>query len=143
MNQSLVFLTIGFTTAIVFYAMTIAVELFSVIPLQIKEAGVKNGLQKLRKKLLIKGVILIFIAATSILALLGRFIVGPAEAARWFIVSMVIINSAGILVKSLLDYLIYHEQYTPEAKRVHELVDEAEKNGTNLTHASIKVEKND
>jgi CDP-diglyceride synthetase len=125
--NSLVFLTIGFTTSIIFFSMAIVIIVFTVIPLQFKEAFVKNGLQKLRKKLLIKGVAILLVAITSILALTGRFVVGVSEVARYYIVIMVVANATGILVLAVLDYLIYHEQYTPEAKKIHVLVDKLEK----------------
>lgn len=115
-----------FSIAIILYSLSIVVILFTVIPLQIKEATVKNGLQTLRTKLLIKGVLALIVAITSILILLTVLIVDGSAAER-FIFFLLLLNASVILGKSVIDNRIYHEQYTPEAKKVHKRVDVEEK----------------
>src|SRR4051794_4762599 len=86
-----------------------------VIPLQIKEAGVKNGLAVLRKQLLFSGILLTFVTGIGTAFLLFRAILDDGWY-RIFSNGLSILNSAAFLAVAWIFYQIYHQQYSPEQK---------------------------
>lgn len=96
-----------------------------IIPLQIKEANVKNGLLILRRELLISGVMLLLINSLGLCIILLRYFVGDTIAR---IVSEVVtlFNSLGLFAVGLIKYQIYHQEYTPENKKKHDRIYELE-----------------
>src|ERR671926_256450 len=57
-----------------------------VIPLQIKEAGVKNGLRTLRVSMLIAGMIMLGLNIVSIVVLTSRFFLPAGDTSRYLAV---------------------------------------------------------
>lgn len=96
-----------------------------VIPLQVKQAGVKNGLRLLRKQMLAKGFLALFITVISIVVLTLRYIY-DGDFLPYAITGLVLLHALGVLGKSVIDYEIYHHQYSPESKRMHEKIEAIE-----------------
>jgi dipeptide/tripeptide permease len=115
----------GAYVAILIRILSTIIIVFQLIPLQIKEANVKNGLRKLRLQLLIVGITL-FITNVVSIGLIADSIMDIVPASI-FNALLQILNSLAILIFSIVLYLIYHNQYTPEAKKVHTEVDRQEK----------------
>lgn len=81
-----------------------------VFPLQIREAKVVDGLEKLRILMLIYGTINIIINTTIILSLSLRFFI-TGDFARYSIVLLIFIISLGILFSSLIMRKIYTQNF--------------------------------
>lgn len=103
---------------------TFVILLILIIPLQIKEAGVKNGLGKLRILLLLVGFSL-FIANAIALWLIIFTLTSLSGSASTRLIQ--IASALFLLIPSVALYFIYHSQYTLEAKKVHVEVDKQEK----------------
>lgn len=114
----------GLTIAIGIRGIAFIILLSQIIPLQIKEVGVKNGLGKLRILLLILGISL-FIGNLIAFWLLvfTRVSLGGSAFTRLTQIGTALF----LLIPAIVLYLIYHQQYTPEAKKIHNRVDKAEK----------------
>lgn len=100
--------------------------LFFVIPLQTREAGVKNGLRTLRKQLLVSGITIFIINTFGLLIYIMRMIVDDGMF-RFLTNSLAIVNSLGFATMAFIKYQIYHQNYTPEQKKKHEIISEIEK----------------
>lgn len=94
-----------------------------VIPLQVEQAGVKNGLVKLRKQMLFKGFLSLVVIATVITILVLRLLIPSNDILGYLIGALIVVNSIGILGKSYIDYQIYHQQYSQQSKDMHERID--------------------
>lgn len=123
--------------ALIFYGLSIVaivmagiITISFVIPLQLKEAGVKNGLSTLRKQMLAKGFLHILIVIVAFLTLTMRHIIADLDVARVMISMLVLFFSLGLLGKSFIDSRIYRQQYTPESKRFHEEIARKEDEGS-------------
>src|SRR5579872_4999923 len=90
--------------------------LFFCIPLQIKEAGVKNGLRLLRIQLLSFGVIL-FLTNLFSLTLLW---LGWGTPQRPINALLQVVNAIAFLLLAVIGHLMYHQQYSEESKSFHE-----------------------
>lgn len=92
------------------------IVLFFTIPLQVKQAGVKNGLALLRKQLLAFGVI-VFITNTIATYFLTRASIslyingGQVTAATAILLFTFAVSKLAIAV---IGYQIYHQQYVME-----------------------------
>lgn len=104
---------------------TCFIFLLYIIPLQIKEAGVKNGLMTLRRELLVTGILLFFINTLGLTIILVRSFFGD-NAARLITEIVTVFNSVGLFTVALIKYQIYHQQYTPENKEKHARIYELE-----------------
>lgn len=100
--------------AIFINILTVITSTGFVLPLQFKQAGVKNGLAWLRKRLLIKGLLAIGISVITIAVLSLRFFATDPNIIRILIVGLIFIHALFLLGKSLIDAAIYRQQYTPE-----------------------------
>lgn len=118
--DSLTTLYIVYIISIIIHIIAAALTAITVIPLQAKEAMVKNGLAKLRKQLLAKGILSFVVAVVSVGALAGRFLVDNNEHARYLVLVFVVTHSLGLLGKAVIDYQVYHQQYTPLNMLLHE-----------------------
>lgn len=114
----------GVNIAIIIRVLSFIILLSQIIPLQVKEAGVKNGLRKLRLMLLVLGISL-FIG--NLIALWLLFTTNTALNTNVLARFNQILTAIMLLIPSIALYLIYHSQYTPEAKIVHKEVDRQEK----------------
>lgn len=118
MNLINLFLQYNEGIEIFFHIISLIEVFFFILPLQIKEAGVKNGLAKLRIQLLIFGITMI---ATNIFSMLIVYIeFGEADIMRAF---LQFLNAIGYVVFSTIGVLIYNQQYTDENKILHEKLD--------------------
>ena len=112
----------GANLALIVRAITTVVILWQIIPLQIKEVNVKNGLKRLRIELLIAGLTLLLTNSFSMLLIITTKGTTPTNS-----IYLQIINSFAILIFAIILYLIYHEQYTPISREVHKKIDIREK----------------
>lgn len=100
--------------------------IFFLIPLQVKEVGVKNGLLKLRYQLLFLGIILLFINFTSVIFLYDDLTNATMPASNLSIY-LRIINGIAHLFLSFILLSIYKQQYTEKNKILHEKIDKLER----------------
>jgi hypothetical protein len=101
--------------------------LIFIIPLQIKQAGVKNGLIRLRKQLLARESINLGIIAISIIVLATRFSGMNIDFIRVTLGVMIFIQALGMMFKAFIDFKIYRQQYSPANILVHEKIAVLEK----------------
>lgn len=127
MDPSLIFLYILFGAAILMHIVAGILTSAFVLPLQYKEAQVKNGLGALRIQLLKRGVLGLTVIVVSIISLTLRFVVHDIEVLRYVISFMIFLHGFGTLGKSIIDLKIYHQNYSPEQKRNHEILEQIEK----------------
>ncbi len=99
--------------------------LFSVLPLQIKEALVKNGLHKLRTQMLIGGVTIFL----SNLATIGRLIIMFMFHKTSTPISefLQLLNAVAFLILAGTYYFIYHQQFSLKQKELHHKIEVIEK----------------
>lgn len=127
MENSLSFLYIAFFIAIVLHVAAGVIITAFVIPLQVKQVGVKNGLRSLREQMLMKGFLSLTVIVASILALTLRYIIPDPEILRYVIVTLILVHAIGMLGKAIIDLKIYHGQYSQESKDLHARIDVLEK----------------
>jgi hypothetical protein len=87
----------------------------TVIPLQIKEARVVNGLAKLRRQMLISGVAVWLVAVFGFLMLLFSLFYPFDEL---FMEMLVISLTTSLVIVAETKHRIYHQQYTAEHKAI-------------------------
>lgn len=126
LSSSLKFLTVGFFLSVLIYIANFIIALFLVLPLLIKEVSVKNGLIKLRKQMLAEVMLYIVISLLSVILLLGRFIFGASEISRYIIVTLIFITSLASMFKIIIYRKIYHQTFSNEQKRLHEIIESLE-----------------
>jgi hypothetical protein len=115
----------GSLIALLFRVISSIVLIFLLIPLQLKEAKVKNGLRMLRLKLLSVGFILL---VTNILSIGLIFITGVDVVLLKILTAVLqFMNAVSALALALVFLSIYHQSYTEAAKKVHIEVDKQEK----------------
>jgi hypothetical protein len=85
----------------------------TVVPLQIREARVVNGLAKLRKQLLISGVSIMAVALVGF-AILTLSLAYPTYSL--LLEPLIFLMVALLIVVAETKHAIYHQQYTPEHK---------------------------
>lgn len=136
-SNSLKFLYIAYFLSIFMNIASAVIMGAVVIPLQYKEAGVQNGLHKLRRWMLIMGFTMFVVLVASILALSGRFIFGVGDDARYVVSTMIIIHSIGFLVIALIHRGIYKGMFTPRQKKLHRQVAKMEKSESKKTNKKL------
>ena len=127
MENSLSFLYIVFFIAIILHVVAGVIITMFVIPLQLKEAEVKNGLRLLRKQMLLKGFLSLTVIVVSVLALTLRYIVPDPIVSRYLIVALILAHAIGMLAKAIIDHKIYHAQYSQESLDMHLRIEKLEK----------------
>jgi len=102
--------------ALAFNVLSASIIPIFLIPLQVKQAGVKNGLGKLRKQMLTKGLIGELVALVSLyfIGLIALRIFQTGQIIGTLTQMALLLFSAGKFGNDFIDYLIYHQQYTPE-----------------------------
>jgi hypothetical protein len=98
-------------TAIIFFAF--------IIPLQIKQVHVRNGLKLLRTELLVSGIILFLVNTIGLFIIVVRPYVDPVQL-RIFTDFIALFNSFGFFAIAIIKFQIYNSQYTPENILLHE-----------------------
>lgn len=105
--------------AIVLHLSSAAIVAFFIIPLQVKEARVRNGLAKLRIQLLIFGVTVFSLGLLGAIILSTRFFIS-GSVAIYLTLFMIVLHGLGFLSLSVVGHRMYTQQYTDESKRLHE-----------------------
>lgn len=95
------------------------------LPLQIRQAGVKNGLKKLRIQLLLEGLILFLVNTISIFIIFDLAIRNVEQ--QLLNGSLQIMNGVSFLTMSVIALTIYTQNYTAKNKKHHERIDRLEK----------------
>jgi hypothetical protein len=94
-----------------------------VIPLILKEAGVKNGLRSLRYQMVATAVIVFVLGIDGLLVIFLNYF--GVNIVSW-LKGTTIINSILFLVYMVIERRIYTQQYTPKNKRLHEKIEKLE-----------------
>lgn len=115
--NSLTFLYIGYFLTILIYVAVVLISTFSVIPMQKREAQVKDFLHPLRKQFYFKGQLTRLVAITSILALTSRYFVTNMELLRYVIVIMIFSTALEVLIKLLIERRMYKQRFFELVKR--------------------------
>lgn len=123
--DSLTFLYLIFGISIGLLLVTLIIVVTFLLPLQLKEYAVKNGLAKLRKRLVFSGISLMLLCLISIVVLSARFFIN-GEFARYTISGLIFLYALGFIANALNWLAMYREQYTDENKQLHEKIDEIE-----------------
>lgn len=127
MSPGLTFLYIVYFFSIILHVISVVIVAFFIIPLQIKEALVQDGLSRLRKLLLLFGIDIVGVGIASILSLGIRFFINDMVILRYAVVFLVLVHAIGFLGFSLIGYSMYTSQYTPEIKEAHKIAHKIEK----------------
>lgn len=127
MENSTNFLYVTFFISICLHVAAGIIVAAFIIPLQFKEIRVKNGLVRLRKQMLTKGVLSLVVVVASVLALTSRYFIPDPNISRYIITTMILTHAIGTLAKSYIEYQIYHQQYSLESRQMHERIDKLEK----------------
>lgn len=143
MENSINFLYTVFFLSILIHVLAAVITLSFVIPLQVREAKVKNGLRILRKQLLIKGVLALVIIVVAIVVLSLRYFISEPVTLRYITVTLVLVHALGILGKTWVDYQIYHQQYSPESKAMHSRIERLENEEVSREKILEKSQKKD
>lgn len=126
MDNSLSFLYVVFFVSVILHVFAGILTATFIMPLQAKQAGVKNGLAKLRKQMLFKGFLNLTIIIASIFALTLRFVITDVATLRYMLTTMIALHAIGTTAKAIIDFQIYHQQYSPENKEMHEKIEKME-----------------
>lgn len=110
---------------VVLRVITALIFAWFIIPLQIKQVNVKNGLRLLRIELLVSGIILFLINTIGLAIIVVRPLVDPVQL-RQFTDFIALFNSVGFLVIAAIKFQIYRSQYTPENILLHEHMERIE-----------------
>jgi ABC-type multidrug transport system fused ATPase/permease subunit len=125
--ESLLFLYVFYFISILLHISSAIIVTKFVIPLQIRESKVQNGLLSLRRELLRFGITILVISILTVITLSVRFFVSNTDIARVVSVILVLVHSMTFLYLSTIIYRIYNTQYTPEQKDLHRRMSQAEK----------------
>lgn len=115
------------TVNIIIRIITAVIFLCFIIPLQIKEARVKNGLAVLRLELLVSGIILFFVNTFGLSVIVLRYLFGDSVVQK-VTEFITIFNSIGFLFIACIKFHIYHREYTPENKQIHATMERLKEN---------------
>lgn len=119
MNLSLEISQLSLAFNIVVRIVTAIIFLKFIIPLQFKEAQVKNGLLRLRYELLASGIIMFLVNTVGLSIIIFQYFF-PENIVNQFANLVTIFNTLGFLMIALIKYKIYHTKYTPAQKKLHE-----------------------
>lgn len=125
MINSLQFLYSIYMLCIVISIITLITTLFFVVPLQFKRAGVKNGLQSLRKKLLTKGILSVFMSIATVIILVSRFF-ASGDIIRYTNTILILLFVVFWFIREVIESSIYHTQFTEDQIDLHRKIHNAE-----------------
>lgn len=121
MNGSITieFSQISIIINVILRLITAFIFIWFIIPLQIKQADVRNGLRLLRTELLVSGVILFLINTIGLGIIIVKPFTDPKQLSL-FTDFIALFNSVGFLIVAAIKFQIYHSQYTPENILMHQ-----------------------
>lgn len=125
MIDSLQFLFGVYLLCIVISTATLMVTLFFVVPLQMKKAGVRNGLSSLRKKQLAKGLLSLAMSIITVFILSSRFFM-TGESVRYLNTALIFFFTLFWFIRELVESSIYHTQFTDDQIILHRRIYEEE-----------------
>lgn len=118
MIESLHFLFSVYLLCIVIAIATLMVTLLFVVPLQVKKAGVQNGLSSLRKKQLAKGVLSLLMSVITVFVLSSRFFL-DGVIARYLNTILILFFTLFWFIREVIESSIYHTQFTEDQISLH------------------------
>lgn len=124
--RSIDFLYITYFLAIISFILTVILTSSFVIPLQIKEARIRDGLLPLRKQLLKRGILIISVSIFAVVILVSRYFL-TGEILRYLIGTLMLAMSLAVLGVTIFDLRIYRSQYSEESLKDHEKIDNTSK----------------
>ena len=99
----------------------ILISALFIIPLQVKQAKVKNGLAMLRRLMLLQGILNLLVGVAAISAITSAYFT-EIEATRYVSMIMVLIFSVSFLTFIVIWVIMYRQQFSTDQKRLHEKV---------------------
>ena len=138
-QESLVFLFVIYGLAVFIHFVALFVHAGYVIPLQIREANVKNGLRSLRVLMLASGLVMIALNIVSIFVLTSRFFIPAGDLYRYLSVFMVLLHAIGFLAFAIIKRKMYRTQYSDKQKELHEKIEVLE--DAQEKKAEVRVQK--
>lgn len=120
MEISLIYLYASYFLVVPLLVMAAIIYAAFVIPLQYKESRVKNGLAVLRKQMLAKGTLAFATCVLAAFSIVGRFVFSDPVIWRYLIVTAIDVFAICMFGKALIDFRIYHQQFSEESKKLHE-----------------------
>lgn len=122
MIDSLTYLYYAYTLAIIIHLVSFAIQVFFVLRLAFREATVKNGLRPMRVALMIGHTTIAIIHVISIVVLTSRFFISDPDVARYFIASLILAHSMGLLTSSLNSWSVLRMSFSDENKKHHRMI---------------------
>lgn len=129
MDKSILFLYVVFLLSIGIYLAALAITAGFIMPLQLKLSGVKNGLIKLRKQMLLEGWLDVATATLWVITLTVRYIIPDQNILRYILVSMIFVQAVVLVARQINKAKIYKQDYTPKNIAKHARIDALEKKG--------------
>ena len=112
--------------ALIIRVITSIILLALVIPLQYRQATVKNGLKTLRKALLFSGFLIFWVNTVGLVIIVIRPIAHP-ETVKFVTDFVSVLNIFGFFALAVLWLLIYRQQFTDINIKLHEKIEKEEK----------------
>lgn len=125
MIDSMQYLFIAYVLCIIISAASLVVTLFFIVPLQLKKAGVQNGLSSLRHKQLAKGVLSLLMSSITMFVLTSRFFI-QGDAVRILNTTLIVCFTLFWFLKELIESSIYHTQFTEDQIELHHKIHKEE-----------------
>lgn len=112
----------GTDIAIALRSISFFIVTFLCLPSQLRETTVHNGLKKLRLQLIVLSILLALLNLVSLTFLFSILDVQQKITNA----TLHIINGVAFLAIAIINYLIYHQQYTTKNKAFHKQVEKLE-----------------
>jgi len=96
--------------SIIVKSMTIGMLVFLIVPLQIKESRVKNGMQSLRRQLLIVGMTMLITNVVAVIAISLHILHLLDETTINTVIE--IVNAFSFFILAITFYIMYHIKFT-------------------------------
>lgn len=119
--NSLTFLYIIYFLSIILLICGVLQNIVYLLPLQIKQARVRNGLASLRRLMLMQGFLNLIVGLVAIASLTSRFFIS-GDLARYVTVLLVLAFSLGFFTFTTIWVLMYKQQFTNTQKRLHDKI---------------------
>lgn len=123
--NSLTFLYVVYIVSIIILLIGILINVAYILPLQIKQAKVKNGLASLRRLMLAQGFLNLAVGTFLVIALTSRFFM-HGEIIRYVAVILVLFISISFFTFTSIWVIMYRQQFTAKQVKLHEKIEEIE-----------------
>lgn len=124
--NSLTFLYIIYIISIIILLIGVLINAIYILPLQIKQAKVKNGLAGLRIFMLAQGSLNLLVGIFLIIALASRFFT-EGDTVRYATATIMFVISIAFFTFTLIWVFMYRQQFTPRQVKLHAKIEKEEK----------------